>query len=750
MNSIYFALFLVGFSSLTAQTLLIRELINVFSGNELVYGLTLSIWLILVSAGSFIGSRLADKIENRIKFFISTQMLLVVAVPASVFLSRMIKTILKIPVGIMIGIDMTFLITVLIFMLPCVVLGLQFSFGVKMLREKAKDDPGQIGRMYFLESIGSLCGGAVFSFFLIYFFNAFQIAGILCLLLSFSGLSLYKNHVRKYAAKPLKLGPLLFFSLILAIAAILIYPSGSAMDLESSRIFWQDYQLVETRDSLYGRIAVIRSNDEFSFYRNANLLFSTADPASAEELIHLSFLEHPSPKRALLIGGGLGGELHEAAKYGIVIDYIEIDPKVLSMARKLLNSILLPEDGKISMINVDGRHFVNTTREKYDLIIINVGDPEDALVNRYYTLDFFLRCKRILGQGGVLSINLSNAEGFLGNEMRSLNSSIYKTLKVAYPFVTMIPSNRNYYFASEEDVPTDKANRMIKRWFGYKIRTSYFNAYAIPYIVYPFKISFMKDSIRFDERTKLNKDTAPISYYYSMMLWFSRFPSPVKGLLLRLSGISTVQLVLLMLTAIAAVKLSSLRVKRTRKIMIPASIGLMGFIGMAGQMLMLYSFQSFYGYIYSLIGFLMALFMSGLAFGSYLVNRDINKVKSPLLCKIAALLTALLIIIYLYLSTVPAMQNAAASNISKYVLPVFIFLLAAHVGAYFPAAAKLFYTENRNIARTAGVLYGFDLFGGALASLTASVLLIPLVGLTGLSFVLITAAVGCFVLMLKI
>ena len=127
----------------------------------------------------------------------------------------------------------------------------------------------------------------------------------------------------------------------------------------------------------------------------------------------------------------------------------------------------------------------------------------------------------ILNSRGVLALSLSTSEGFMNRELKKLNSSVYKTLNQMFPYVIVIPSNRNYYFAARKDVLTDKANPLIKRWFKYNIKTQYFNAYAIPYVVYPFKITAMKKAIKYDQFTKINQDTHPISYFYSTLLWFS-------------------------------------------------------------------------------------------------------------------------------------------------------------------------------------------------------------------------------------
>lgn len=749
MTYIYLALGLVGFSAITVQILLLRELINVFAGNELIYGLTLAIWLTLSAIGCLIGTKSTDRIKNKIKTFVFTQLVLALSIPSAILASRVIRNVFAIPAGITVDLGTTFLITTLIFALPCLILGFQFTLGSKILREKTQETPQQVGNMYILEAAGALIGGAVFSFLFIYIFNAFQIAGIVCCLLTLSSLSLYKNQVRKFAQRPLKAGSLMAFALVLAISIILIYPSGSQIDLATSKLFWQNYDLKDSKDSIYGRISVIKNNDSYSFFTNANLAFSTADTAINEELVHLPFLESPSPNKVLIIGGGFGGVLNEASKYKCSIDYIESDPVIFELSKRYLDIDALLKNNKIDLHVIDGRSFANSAISKYDIIIVNAGNPEDALTNRYYTLDFFLKCSSILNKNGIIAIALPASEGYMNREMKSLNSSIYKTLQTAFHYTVLIPSNRNYFFASQDTILTDKANQLINKWLKNNIRTTYFNSNTIPYIVYPFKIDSMKMSIKYDNATIINRDSHPISYFYATMLWASRFPAPAKNIMITLLKIRLLPLLIFIFSSALILKILSFKASGVKNSVLPLLIFLMGFIGMAGELMIIYAFQSFYGFIYSMIGILLALFMAGLALGSCLMNKELPMVKSSILNKIVLSLMALLTLMALYLTFVAEIQSFLPLFISQLILSSFILLLAMHVGAYFPAALQFFNRQSTGLTNTAGILYGCDLFGGAFASLATSIILIPLFGLLNVSIILLVISSSCFVLTIK-
>ena len=57
MKRLYLAISLIGVNAICCQIILIRELIAVFSGNELTMGFVLASWFFWVALGSSIGGR---------------------------------------------------------------------------------------------------------------------------------------------------------------------------------------------------------------------------------------------------------------------------------------------------------------------------------------------------------------------------------------------------------------------------------------------------------------------------------------------------------------------------------------------------------------------------------------------------------------------------------------------------------------------------------------------------------------------
>jgi len=691
-----FPLSAIGFAAVIVQILLLRELVTVFNGNELTYGISLMIWLAATGLGSFLAGKTSKYFKDPLKVLIYIELAISMLVPAEIYFARTSKVLFNIPAGSLPDLNSIFMITVISMAPACILFGILFTLGSKALAD--------IGNMYIVESAGSVLGGIVFSFILIYFFDPFQIAGISGALLSMSAIYIYKNFIKPNTRS--KTTRLVIFSLVLAVNIIFIYPFGAKLDAYSSQTQFKGLNLVKSVDSIYGRISVIEDKGAYSYFEGGALVFSTASVPENEETAHLAFLESRDPQKILLIGGG-PAIIPEIIKHRIrKLDYVEFDPKLARLSGSVFPVIV-----------TDGRYFIKHTSERYDLILINLGDPVNAVSGRFYTLEFMEQCRKKLAPGGVLAMKLSGSADFMRKETRTLNASIFKTLNLVFPEVIVIPGSYNYYFAADKrDILTDDANILVKRWKEKKIRTQYFNELSIPHIVSSDRLDYVKKAVRYDDKIMVNSDLHPISYLYSMQIWLSYFPGlaniPIQAIL----AVKLRALILWLFALAVIFKAASNRIKAIKDALTPAVVTLIGFTAMLLQLLTIYSFEALYGYIYYMIGILIAVFMGGLAAGSYISN---NKLKQIRMDHVIALLFLSIAAFALYLHSAPELD----------LIPLFSFLFAALVGAFFPAAVRAY--RSRNIENKAGVLYGCDLMGGAISAVLTSLLFMPVYGMIG-------------------
>jgi len=61
------------------------------------------------------------------------------------------------------------------------------------------------------------------------------------------------------------------------------------------------------------------------------------------------------------------------------------------------------DDSRIHVINGDARRFIRQTKEKYDVVLVNLPEPSTFLINRFYTREFLMELQKVLNPGAVVS-----------------------------------------------------------------------------------------------------------------------------------------------------------------------------------------------------------------------------------------------------------------------------------------------------------------------------------------------------------
>ena len=151
------------------QLTLMRELLSVFSGNELVFGIVLGNWLLLTGIGAALG-RTASRLKRPVTILIVAQILVAVLPIASVFLLRTLRNVVFLR-GAEVGVTETVASCFVLLAPYCLIAGYLLTLATRVLAHGR--DASSIGQVYFLDNIGDMIGGLLFSFVLIHLFDHF-------------------------------------------------------------------------------------------------------------------------------------------------------------------------------------------------------------------------------------------------------------------------------------------------------------------------------------------------------------------------------------------------------------------------------------------------------------------------------------------------------------------------------------------------------------------------------------------------
>ena len=375
-------LFLVGLLAILCQIVLLRELNVACYGVELVYGLALAGWMIAGGAGA------AWRFRDRVASAGHVAWLLVIVsltLPVDIAFVRASRLLLGGVPGAFLPFGRQLLVLAVSLAPVSFLLGLAFR--------QAADSAARHGRSlaacYAVESAGAVVGATAATLALIFGVQTLAL-GILTAVLVAAFLLF--TVIRKPVAGSACL-----------VATLLIAPLVPDLDLAMTR--WTHPSAVETRDSPYARITASVSGSQTAIFADDVLTFES-ESAQQEELADVAALQHPDPRRILLLGGSverlaLELERHHPDR----IDRVEMDRVYYELSDRRLRLGPAP-------IFDDPRSFLRRANP-YDLIVVATAEPTSGQSNRFYTAEFFGECRRRLAPGGVLAFRLALPENVI-------------------------------------------------------------------------------------------------------------------------------------------------------------------------------------------------------------------------------------------------------------------------------------------------------------------------------------------------
>jgi spermidine synthase len=501
---------------------------------------------------------------------------------------------------------------------------------------------------------------------------------------------------------------------------------------------------LESRNSIYGNIAVTETGNIRSIYDNGVILANVPDEAAAEEAVHYALLEHPAPRKVLLIGGGASGSIAEVLKHPTVerVDYVELDPAIIDMARRLFSAPTGPfgayhltEADRVHIHYADGRLYLKTAREQFDAIILDLPDPQTAQLNRFYTAEFFRSASEHLAAGGLLALQLRASEDYISPDRAEYLRCIHRTLREVFPYAMAIPGESIHFFgALQPDVLSDDPQLLISRLKARKLRTLYVREYFVPFRMMPDRMAQVRDLLQPLPATPVNRDFEPIAYYFDVVLWSAQFKLGYSRWFHAAAHIAFNRIVegVIVTLVLVALLLAYLPAREKRARASAAfCMAATGFTLMALQIFVLLGFQSVYGYVYHQLAILIAMFMAGIALGSW---RGKRRRRSSGLSPLRIMVTTQFFLAFSGLAMIflVSLLSEISSATATLLAAQFVFpglaVLGGMLGGYqFPVATEIYLVDGSPKA-SVGALYALDLIGGCVGALLLSTYLIPVFG----------------------
>ncbi|MCR4690002.1 MAG: polyamine aminopropyltransferase [Lachnospiraceae bacterium] len=161
----------------------------------------------------------------------------------------------------------------------------------------------------------------------------------------------------------------------------------------------------------YQKIVMTKHKDDVRLFIDGNCQFSTADEYRYHEaLVHVPMNELQTREKVLILGGGDGLAVREVLKYGEVkhIDLCDLDAEMIRICSTNENITQINQNSllseKLTVYNQDAYEYLEHCKESYDLIIVDLPDPNSESLNKLYSNVFYRMCKNCLTPEGVLVV----------------------------------------------------------------------------------------------------------------------------------------------------------------------------------------------------------------------------------------------------------------------------------------------------------------------------------------------------------
>jgi spermidine synthase len=305
-------------------------------------------------------------------------------------------------------------------LVPAFFMGVAFPLAGTIQAAHARSVGGAVGAVLTYNTVGAILGSAVSGFALIYVFGIERSLQMLAVLNGAVGLavaaSLSRRKLAIVAAGAAAAG------LLVALGAAPGW--GRSWDLRYFAIFRNNQRGVfdtpeqrrdalENTDVLYyfegvnETISVVRpkgSMQAFIVNGRPEATTSSMDMQCQRTLGHLPMLLHPGPRRVFVLGTGTGMTLGATSIHPGVerIVLAEIEPGALGAARTFgeYNHRVL-DDPRLHVVFNDGRNYLATTRERFDVVTADPIHPWSGGAAYLYTREYFRSVADHLLPGGI-------------------------------------------------------------------------------------------------------------------------------------------------------------------------------------------------------------------------------------------------------------------------------------------------------------------------------------------------------------
>jgi spermidine synthase len=418
---IYLAIALSGLTALACEVIWTRTLSLLFGATVYTFSLIVAVFLVGLGIGSTLGSSLSQQMKRPRVALAWCQVLLCTAMAWAAYM--LTESLPWWPIDPSIGSTPMYnfqldLVRSLWVVLPAAILwGASFPLALAAVASRGQDPARLVGGVYAANTVGAIVGALGASLILVAWIGSQHSQQLLIVIsalaaLFASGATAFGTESGKKLSKYSLAVSILLIAGYTELLAATVHPLPARL-VEYGRfaaVRGATNKLIYMGEGLTASVAVSDLPDGIRNYHNAGKVQASSDPADMKlqrMLGHLTTLIPENPHRVLVIGCGAGVtagavSIEPHLQKETIAEIEPLVPKVVSthFAEHNFDVIRNP---RVEVRIDDGRHYLLTSKEKFDGITSDPLDPWVKGAAALYTREFFEIAKQHLNPGGVVT-----------------------------------------------------------------------------------------------------------------------------------------------------------------------------------------------------------------------------------------------------------------------------------------------------------------------------------------------------------
>lgn len=428
--------FITGAAVLIVEVAAVRVLTPIFGGSIYVLSSVLTVILLALSIGYFVGGRIADRHPNPYPLYLiiagSGLLLLLLTITSQSVLSDT-GTIFSPLLGPLI-------FSLLLFFVPACLLGMDSPYVITLLSHyKNAAQTGRFaGTTFFWSTLGSISGSIAAGFWLIPSIGVTTTIISVSLFLIILGISAPFLLTTINTTTWDKVWPIIsiviivvtLFALAWYIRDVDTLPENVILEYDGlySRIRVEEFNLgTPTKPLTLRALRRDTNNSSASYLENTDFVHAYTQFADLYDTLV------DNPKTLLVLGGGAYTIPRHLVAHDahLEIEVVEIEPTLFALAQSHFG---LSDVSRITNHVSDARVFLDANEKEFDVIFTDTMASDHNIPFHLTTLEYYESLRRALAPEGVV---ISNYIGTIDPDPESLTARIYHTLQHVFTHVDM-------------------------------------------------------------------------------------------------------------------------------------------------------------------------------------------------------------------------------------------------------------------------------------------------------------------------